>query len=192
MNCPTCGKEYEDSVTFCGICGTYIADGEIADPPQLPRVGFLTAIKSAYKGYFKFSGRATGAEFWLWALLYYPASVVAYILNSPEIVIVIIALFVLVSFIPNLAVMVRRLHDTGRSAWWIFINLVPFIGWVVLVILLLGDGEEGGNKYGRDPRQGMESVDDLQPDRANIVDCPECGTKLLANGYCSNCQIYRK
>ena len=192
MNCPTCGKEYEESVTYCGVCGTYIADDEIADPPQLPRVGFLTAVISAYKGYFKFSGRATRAEYWWWALLYYPAVVVAYSLNSPEILIGIIALFVLVSFIPNLAAMVRRLHDIGTSGWVVLINLVPLVGFIVLAILMLRQGEEGGNKYGRDPRQGMESVDDLQPDGANILDCPECGTKLLTNGYCSNCQIYKK
>ena len=192
MNCPTCGKEYEDSVTYCGVCGTYIVDCEIGGPPQLPRVGFVTAIKSAYKGYFKFSGRATRAEYWWWTLFYYPAFVVAYFLDSPEAVVAIIALFVLASFIPNISVTVRRWHDIGFSGWWVLINLAPALGLLVMAFLLSRQGEEGGNEYGRDPRQGTDSDDDLETERANIVDCPECGTKLLANGFCRSCRNYKK
>ena len=50
-------------------------------------------------------------------------------------------------FLPSLAVMVRRLHDTGRTGWWVLIGLIPFIGWIVLLIFALLDST-GDNEYG--------------------------------------------
>jgi len=55
--------------------------------------------------------------------------------------------------LPSLAVQVRRLHDTGRSGWWILLGLVPFGGIVLLVFAVL-DGEARDNQYGPDPKAG--------------------------------------
>jgi len=54
--------------------------------------------------------------------------------------------------IPNIAVGVRRLHDTGRSGWWILISLVPVIGAIILIIFYVENGNPGHNKYGSDPK----------------------------------------
>jgi uncharacterized membrane protein YhaH (DUF805 family) len=54
--------------------------------------------------------------------------------------------------IPNIAVQVRRLHDSDRSGWWLLLHLVPFIGSFVLLIFFLLDGSVGPNRYGQDPR----------------------------------------
>lgn len=56
-------------------------------------------------------------------------------------------------FIPGLAVLIRRLHDTDRSGWWIFINLVPLVGPIVLFVFLVLDGTRGPNRFGPDPKQ---------------------------------------
>lgn len=56
-------------------------------------------------------------------------------------------------FLPSLAVLVRRLHDTGRSGWWCFIALVPGAGIVLLVFAVL-DGQPHDNEYGPDPKAG--------------------------------------
>ena len=54
--------------------------------------------------------------------------------------------------IPGLAVAVRRLHDTGRSGWWLLIGLVPLIGAIVLIVFMATDGEPGDNAYGPNPK----------------------------------------
>ena len=55
--------------------------------------------------------------------------------------------------IPTLAVIVRRLHDIDRTGWWIFINLIPLIGTIVLLVFALTPGTPGSNRYGPDPKQ---------------------------------------
>jgi uncharacterized membrane protein YhaH (DUF805 family) len=55
--------------------------------------------------------------------------------------------------IPSLAVSVRRLHDTGRSGWWLLIGLVPVVGWILTLIWYISDGKAEENKYGPNPKQ---------------------------------------
>ncbi|WP_249138314.1 DUF805 domain-containing protein [Phenylobacterium montanum] len=62
------------------------------------------------------------------------------------------SLFALASFVPSLAVAVRRLHDSGKSGAWILVALVPVIGGLVLLVLYLLDGTPGDNQYGPDPK----------------------------------------
>ncbi len=50
--------------------------------------------------------------------------------------------------LPNLAVAVRRLHDTDRSGWWVLIGLVPVIGFLVLIWFYVQKGTEGANRFG--------------------------------------------
>jgi uncharacterized membrane protein YhaH (DUF805 family) len=56
-------------------------------------------------------------------------------------------------FLPSLAVLVRRLHDTGRSGWWYFISLVPG-GSIVLFVFAVMDGQPYDNAYGPGPKVG--------------------------------------
>lgn len=60
-------------------------------------------------------------------------------------------LFWLATIVPSLAVTIRRLHDTGKSGWWVLLGLIPFVGLVLLVFLAL-DGEPGDNQYGPSPK----------------------------------------
>ena len=61
-------------------------------------------------------------------------------------------LYSLAVFLPSLAVLVRRLHDTGKSGWWILIGLIPLIGAIVLLVFTILEGEQGDNQYGSDPK----------------------------------------
>jgi uncharacterized membrane protein YhaH (DUF805 family) len=56
--------------------------------------------------------------------------------------------------VPGIAVGVRRLHDTGRSGWWLLIGFVPLIGAIVLLVFLVGAGNAGPNAHGDDPKAG--------------------------------------
>jgi uncharacterized membrane protein YhaH (DUF805 family) len=68
-------------------------------------------------------------------------------------------LFILAMIIPSLAVCVRRLHDTGRSGWWYFIGLIPFVGGIILLVFMCQDSQAGPNLYGPNPK----GVDGLTP-----------------------------
>ncbi len=61
------------------------------------------------------------------------------------------SLFGLAILLPAIAVTVRRLHDTDRSGWWIFLGLIPIIGSLVLLFWYVSRGTEGDNRFGPDP-----------------------------------------
>ena len=61
-------------------------------------------------------------------------------------------LYSLAVLLPGLGVSVRRLHDTGRSGWWILINLIPLIGSIVFLVFTVSDGDPGPNQYGPSPK----------------------------------------
>ena len=65
---------------------------------------------------------------------------------------VLVSLYALVLLLPSLAVGARRLHDTGRSGWWLLIGLVPLIGSIVLIIFFVLDSQPGDNPYGPNPK----------------------------------------
>ena len=65
------------------------------------------------------------------------------------------ALYSLVMLIPALAVSVRRLHDIGKSGWFILVGLIPIIGFFWLLIYFLQEGTAGPNQYGPNPKEEM-------------------------------------
>ena len=71
---------------------------------------------------------------------------------SGYLTVLLLFVFLVVHFIPSLALTVRRLHDTGKSGWWYLIVFVPYLGNFVIFIFTLIDGDEGVNKYGPNPK----------------------------------------
>ena len=111
------------------------------------------------KKYAVFSGRARRNAYWMFVFFHIIFTIVAVILDNVlgtaienlgyGLFYIIYGLAVL---IPALAVTVRRLHDIGKSGWWIFISLIPFIGAIWLLVLLVMDGQAGKNQYGPNPK----------------------------------------
>ena len=62
-------------------------------------------------------------------------------------------LYGLAVIIPSLAVSIRRLHDIGKSGWWILICIIPLIGAIWLLVLMVLDSNPGNNKYRPNPRE---------------------------------------
>ncbi len=58
--------------------------------------------------------------------------------------------------LPTLAVGARRLHDTGRSGWWLLIGLIPLVGWIILIVFFVQDSHPA-NQYGPNPKGIGES-----------------------------------
>lgn len=124
-----------------------------------------------YKRYAEFSGRSRRMEYWMFRLFEFAAIIALFVVVSGLAAVagsaggdtaggvfgsiggLLIVAFVLGSFIPGLAVTVRRLHDTGRSGWMLLIGLIPLIGPIVLLVFLFSDGTRGPNEYGSDPKE---------------------------------------
>lgn len=126
---------------------------------------FSQSIKSVFSKYADFSGRATRSEYWYFYLFNFLVTMVFYIAffamlafgsrdsSAVGYLSVMIIIYALVMTIPSLAVTVRRLHDTGHSGWWIFLNLIPVIGIIVLFIWFITDSDPDTNEYGDNPKQ---------------------------------------
>ena len=97
--------------------------------------------------YANFSGRAGRREFWIFTLVNVAIFIILKIISFDIITII----FSLAILIPSLAVQVRRLHDIGKSGLWVLINLVPIIGFIVLIVFCVREGEPGANDYGPHP-----------------------------------------
>jgi uncharacterized membrane protein YhaH (DUF805 family) len=61
-------------------------------------------------------------------------------------------LYTLAVLLPSIAVGIRRLHDTGRSGWWLLLSLIPLVGAIILIIYLCEDSKENENQYGPNPK----------------------------------------
>lgn len=104
------------------------------------------------KQYVDFEGRARRKEYWMFFLFNILASVVASIIDRIIGFPVFAILYMLGVLLPSLAVAVRRLHDIGKSGWMILVSLIPFIGFIWLIVLLVTDSEPGDNAYGPNPK----------------------------------------
>ncbi len=134
------------------------APGYDAPSAASPQMDIGTAVRSVLTQYATFSGRARRSEFWWFALASFLASIVASIIDA---VIgsdlgagtgVISLLLSLALLIPSIAVAVRRLHDTGKSGWWVLLWLIPIVGWIVLIVFWAQDGHPAPNQHGPSPK----------------------------------------
>jgi uncharacterized membrane protein YhaH (DUF805 family) len=105
--------------------------------------------------YFDFSGRSRRKEFWIFTLF---SAILTLLLSFLDAVFetyiftTIFFMYYLVMFIPSLSLLLRRLHDSGKSGWFLFVILIPIIGWIWLLVLLCSDSENGPNKWGENPK----------------------------------------
>jgi uncharacterized membrane protein YhaH (DUF805 family) len=123
------------------------------------------------KKYVVFSGRSRRAEYWYFVLF---NTIITAILLAIDIAMgsgaadstmtgdagvamnaslgILSGIYSLAVLLPGLAVLIRRLHDTDHSGWWIFISLIPIIGSFILLYFLVKDSTPGANQYGSNPK----------------------------------------
>jgi uncharacterized membrane protein YhaH (DUF805 family) len=113
----------------------------------------MTWYIAALSNYAVFSGRARRLEYWMFTLTS------TLILCALAIVDVgmggdggLPGLYALAVFLPSMAVAVRRLHDTGRSGFWVCLGILPIIGSILLLVFLLQDSSADWNHYGSNPK----------------------------------------
>jgi len=127
-------------------------------------MGFGEAVKSFWSHYSQFTGRSRRSEYW-WIQLFLVLTNLAvaaidlalmggdvdrFIANGGGGIVGLI--WILVTIVPALAVLVRRLHDTGKTGWWALIGFVPLIGGIVLLVFTVLDSDAGENKFGESPK----------------------------------------
>ncbi|MEV5973105.1 DUF805 domain-containing protein [Streptomyces sp. NPDC051921] len=105
-----------------------------------------------FKKYAVFSGRARRKEFWMFFLFNLIAAIVLSIIDAALGIQLLSLIYTLGTLIPNLALSVRRLHDTGRSGWWLLIGLVPLVGFIVLLVFYCTEGDQSQNEHGPNPK----------------------------------------
>jgi len=116
------------------------------------------------KKYAVFNGRARRQAFWMFFLFNFIIGLVLAILEAIVPVIRFIGIiYGLGVLIPYLAVGVRRLHDTGRTGWWLLIGLIPIVGEIVLLIFFVLDSQPSDNKYGPNPKKEVTPPNTAQP-----------------------------
>ena len=121
-------------------------------------------LKVMKENFSNFSGRARRKEYWMFTLIYMIVIIIAMVLDGALGLGFdmgygvtapygwIYSIVALVHLIPAWGVLVRRLHDVGKSGWFMLISLVPIIGGIWLLVLLCTDGDSSENAYGPSPK----------------------------------------
>jgi uncharacterized membrane protein YhaH (DUF805 family) len=118
-------------------------------------------LMTALRNYAVFSGRSRRSEYWYFGLFYLISYGVAAIVDvmagtfdRASGIGVFTGILTLAFLIPSLSVTVRRLHDTGRTGWWLLIAFVPVVGAIILLVFLAQDSAAGANRFGANPKAG--------------------------------------
>ncbi|MGA1469583.1 MAG: DUF805 domain-containing protein [Aquiluna sp.] len=126
---------------------------------------FQTALRSFWKRYRDFRGRSRRSEYWFIQLFLVVTNIAVaiidlalmgwdvdrFIANGGGGIVGLV--WILVTIVPALAVLVRRLHDTGKSGWWALVGLLPLVGAIVLLVFTVTDSSPGENKFGISPKE---------------------------------------
>ncbi len=100
-------------------------------------MNFTQSISTCFSKYADFNGRASKSEYWWWFLFLILASAAAATVSDS-----LCDLFGIAVLLPSLAVATRRLHDTNRSGWWQLIELIPLIGFIIMIVWCVQDPVE--------------------------------------------------
>lgn len=163
--CPVCAEPIEEGTKVCPYCHEVLVHEEtpVAQPEPViektsvsdhlehtaPEVqddkalGLFACyfVETFFRHYADFSGKASRKQFWMGYLFYILIMMPLYALDMLIGIPVLSSIYILAMLIPYIALVVRRLHDIGKSGWWYFITLVPLIGVIWLLVLLCKKGE---------------------------------------------------
>jgi uncharacterized membrane protein YhaH (DUF805 family) len=140
-------------------------------PLSAPYYGapFGVAFSRFWKKYATFSGRASRAEYWWWALVEAIVGIILEVIGIASgavgastsangmmapgpgfgIFFAIAGLWTLATIVPSLALIWRRLHDTNRSGGFYFLGLIPFVGGIIVLVFTLLPPDPGGARFDR-------------------------------------------
>ena len=114
------------------------------------------------QNYCNFNDPPRRSEYWLFVLfniiveiiLSAIGAILVYDLKNQIISFSLLSLYSLIIFIPGLALTIRRLHDAGKSGWYILVALIPIVGGIIVLYFLVQDSQQEQNEYGISPKYG--------------------------------------
>ena len=109
---------------------------------------------SVFKNYSNFSGRAGRREYWMFLAANFAMCMILSVLDAAIGMPVLGLLYMLAALIPAVSVSIRRLHDGGRSGWWMLFGLIPFLGGLALLVMMVLPGTPSANRFGQPVEQG--------------------------------------
>ena len=115
----------------------------------------------AFRKYAQIAGRARRAEYWMFVLVNMLVAIGLMVVtglfgDAPSTAGSLLYLaYTVATIVPGFTVSVRRLHDTGRSGWWLLVGLVPLVGSILLLVWLAQDGQPGDNEFGVNPKSAL-------------------------------------
>ena len=121
------------------------------DDENVIGLNFQESISICLKKYFNFKDRASRSEYWYFQLLVTPIFIWAQFPSNDNQILIIQLILTFGLIIPAIAAGVRRFHDKDKSGWWILISFIPFVGSIIVLVLLIDKGTEGSNKFGNYP-----------------------------------------
>ncbi len=114
-------------------------------------MSFKDSIVTCFQKIVTFDGRARRSEYWWFQLCIFIIEAILYpLLNQQGIIYTVLSIVIALA---SLSVTVRRLHDIGKSGWLVLLELIPVIGWIILLIWMCKDSEPGENKFGPNPKE---------------------------------------
>ena len=131
-------------------------------------------VRALTKNFAQFNGRARRAEYWGYTLFAIIAYIGLFVIDTvlsfsfygtdqygdPNVIPVLVILFWVYNILPSISITVRRLHDQDISGWLYLINLIPYVGGLVLLVFMLLDSKPATNKHGPSPKyMGQATAD---------------------------------
>lgn len=111
------------------------------------------AVRSVLSQYAGFTGRARRSEYWFWFLAVIIGAIVTSIVDAIIGIQLTYIIFILAVLVPNIAVSIRRMHDIGKSGWFVLLFLIPIVGFILMIVWFVGDSQPD-NEYGPNPKGG--------------------------------------
>jgi uncharacterized membrane protein YhaH (DUF805 family) len=117
--------------------------------PALPNPLVSYWKKVVLENYANFEGRARRSEYWWFTLANVVVFVALFILGAiSNVFLILLFVYWLALLVPSIAVAVRRLHDTDKAWYFILLGFVPFVGGIILLVLMVLDSTSGANQWG--------------------------------------------
>ena len=146
------------------------------ETPDFKPKNFGDTLSICFSKYCRFQGRATRSEYWqfyAWGWIFGLVPCVGLI-------------FGLAALLPNIGLLVRRLHDSNRSGWnfcWFFL---PIVGWIILFVYLLSESTRGPNRFGPQPINPNAAPNWNAPNAASNWNAPNAASNWNAPNAASN------
>ncbi len=172
--CPYCGSKTKAS-TYTNVNASQMFNqqgGTFYSNTHVKNYNLISAYTEMFKNYAKFEGRSRRSEYWYAVLANWIIVMVVYMilfipimsdiatngeptgvsLTLSIVVGLVLMVYAFASLVPSLALGVRRLHDIGKSGWYMLMGLIPYVGSIILIVFMATDSQKGPNQYGSNPK----------------------------------------